>query len=341
MTVINANKLLVIDLYSGKYIEQHVGYEILNLIKNSIDDKFYGYCPPGCDIGIKKLGAKTNEQYVDNITVVYVRKEVNSNNREIIAFCLAARVFKQPQVDKRLNRQILDDNNVKTAPYFIMSDNLFDLGTHTKKFKIKIEEHKVRMFRRQRFFGGTYHELDKRIISYLENILKTKELFDIDDSKEQEIIQISEPASSQEIKDASMKGLYIVNGTHGPIISKDNRITKSVLIASKYKCAVNSMHETFITPKGVPFMEGHHLIPCTVINSKYFMERFKRNIDCFENIVCLCPNCHREIHYGEWKSKSKQIKALFKKQKNKLMDIGIDITEYELLNFYNDDAERS
>ena len=53
-----------------------------------------------------------------------------------------------------------------------------------------------------------------------------------------------------------------------------------------------------------------------------------------ENIVSICPNCHREIHYGEWKSKSEKIKLLFRKQQDKLKQIGILITEDELLKLY-------
>ena len=28
------------------------------------------------------------------------------------------------------------------------------------------------------------------------------------------------------------------------------------------------------------------------------VNKFKKNIDCIENIVCLCPTCHRRIHFG-------------------------------------------
>lgn len=334
MKKINADKMLIVDLYSGEYAKKYIGHEDLNLDKNSIDGDFYGYCPPWDGVVISKLGATRNMEYIDNITIVYVRKKKGSNNREIIAFCLNARVFKHPQSGIDLNRFIDKDGDIKVATYSIKSDNMYDLRNRFNKFEIKIKDYNNYMFRRQRFYGGKYPELDKKIIYYLENILDNKDLLDNDDSEEQEEIQMSEPANAQEIQDSAKKPLCIVRGNHGEIIAKNSKITKSALIASKYSCAINLTHKTFITKNGVPYMEGHHLIPCTVTNSQYFWQKFKKNIDCFENIVCLCPNCHREVHYGNWDGKSEKIKVMLKRQEDKLKSIGISITEKDLLSLY-------
>lgn len=334
MGKLNVNKTLVVDLYSGEYARKHIGHEDLNLIENPVDGNFYGYCPPWDGVAIGKLGAKKDAEYIDDITVVYVRKREGSNNRVIIAFCLNARVFRKAQSGDKLNRLIDEDGEIKTATFSIMSDNLYDLKTRLNKFEIKIQDYNNYMFRKQRFYSGTYPELDNKIISYLENYLETKSLLDNDDSEEQEEIQMAEPASLQEIQDSAKKPLCIANGNHGKVIAKDSRITKSVLLATKYTCAINPTHKTFITKNKVPYMEGHHLIPCTVTNSEYFWKKFNKNIDCFENIVCLCPNCHREVHYGEWDNKSEKIKAMFKKQEAMLKRIGVFISEEELLSLY-------
>lgn len=37
-------------------------------------------------------------------------------------------------------------------------------------------------------------------------------------------------------------------------------------------------------------MEGHHIIPVSRKDS------FTQNLDVVENILCLCPVCHRKIH---------------------------------------------
>ena len=73
---------------------------------------------------------------------------------------------------------------------------------------------------------------------------------------------------------------------------KRNRAFTALLDAD-FKCEVDPSHETFPSPKtGKPFMEAHHLIP---------MEKqaeFEFSLDVSENIVCLCPTCHRKFHNG-------------------------------------------
>jgi Rad3-related DNA helicase len=81
-------------------------------------------------------------------------------------------------------------------------------------------------------------------------------------------------------------------------------------------------------------MEGHHLIPCTVTNAVDFVSRYYKNIDCMENIVCLCPTCHRAVHFGDDRTKAEKVKAMYAKQAVKLREIGIAITEDELLALY-------
>jgi predicted HNH restriction endonuclease len=44
--------------------------------------------------------------------------------------------------------------------------------------------------------------------------------------------------------------------------------------------------------EGRPFMEVHHLVPMK------FQEEFTVELDVPENIVSLCPNCHRIIHHA-------------------------------------------
>jgi 5-methylcytosine-specific restriction protein A len=40
-------------------------------------------------------------------------------------------------------------------------------------------------------------------------------------------------------------------------------------------------------------MEGHHLVPME------YQHLFTNSLDVTTNIISLCPNCHRKIHYGE------------------------------------------
>ena len=330
----DVSKLLVIDLFSGEYTKNYIGHEVLNFSKNQLDDHYYGYCPPWDGIVISKLGAKKSDEYIDGITVVYVKKKDGSNDREIIGFCLNATVFRNPQKGEELKRFIEKNDDVRSATFSIKSDNLCDLRNSLNKFVIVIRDYNPYMFRMQRFYGGTYPELEMRILSYLDGYLEPNPLLDNDDADEQEEIQLAEPASKNEIKDSANRALCIVSGKNGMTIAKNTRLSKSSLIRANYTCSVNPNHKTFITKNGTFYMEGHHLIPCTVTNSNYFWDKFNRNIDCIENIVCLCPNCHREVHYAEWEGKSIALKVIYKQYKDNLEEAGIRISEEELLNLY-------
>ena len=67
---------------------------------------------------------------------------------------------------------------------------------------------------------------------------------------------------------------------------------KSILLAN-YQCDLDKSHKSFITKNGKPYMEAHHLIPLST------QDYFDYSLDVDANIVCLCPNCHRKLHYGD------------------------------------------
>lgn len=53
--------------------------------------------------------------------------------------------------------------------------------------------------------------------------------------------------------------------------------------------------ESFITLKGEPYLEVHHVIPLS-----------QNGPDEISNAVALCPACHRELHFGRDKDKLQQ-----------------------------------
>lgn len=102
----------------------------------------------------------------------------------------------------------------------------------------------------------------------------------------------------------------------------------------EFKCQINSDHITFKNSKGNPYMEGHHLIPCTASNAETFWKKQHRNLDCQANIVALCPTCHRKIHFGTTEDKLEMIEILYKQQINKLNQTDISISLEELKKLY-------
>jgi 5-methylcytosine-specific restriction protein A len=188
------------------------------------------------------------------------------------------------------------------------------------------------MFRQQRFFKGKYISLDKKIISYLEKYLENAEF--IDDELYQDEIQAKEITGKEKLMNTfDVKPQWAETGG-SMMVKKNAAYAKQALVNSNFLCEADSSHHTFMTSKGVPYMEGHHLIPCTAKNAKTFWKRVGKSIDCVENIVCLCPTCHRRIHFGSEAEKRSIIKLLYNKQHSKLKKAGLDISEKELIGLY-------
>lgn len=116
-------------------------------------------------------------------------------------------------------------------------------------------------------------------------------------------------------------------------ISKNPVLGKIAIIKFDYKCAANKEHRTFESKKTrKDFMEAHHLIP--IRYAQQMWDRFEANIDCGENLVSLCPNCHRAVHYGSRRIKDELLRRLYDAKQTQLKGIGVDISVEELLKMY-------
>lgn len=68
-------------------------------------------------------------------------------------------------------------------------------------------------------------------------------------------------------------------------------ITNEVLKESNYKCFFDERHETFSSKTRPNYVEGHHIIHIS------YQDNFPEiDLDCKDNIIPLCPNCHKAIH---------------------------------------------
>lgn len=100
---------------------------------------------------------------------------------------------------------------------------------------------------------------------------------------------------------------------------------KSIVLAN-YKCDLDKSHVSFIANIGKPYMEAHHLIPLST------QDYFDNSLDVDANIVCLCPNCHRKLHYGA--NKTNDLRKLFSQRIENLKKSGIDISFEQLIELY-------
>jgi len=106
-------------------------------------------------------------------------------------------------------------------------------------------------------------------------------------------------------------------------------IAQAALQQANFKCELNENHSTFISRfSDKNFTEAHHLIPLS------FHEEFNYDLDVPANIVSLCPNCHRLIHYGCQDDVLNALAILHKKRKKRLETVNLTITVDELQYLY-------
>ena len=110
-----------------------------------------------------------------------------------------------------------------------------------------------------------------------------------------------------------------------PIYPRDAKKKKLAVSLAGYRCEFDPSHESFLTRKNKPYMEGHHLIPFE------YQKDFEEDLDFIGNIFSLCSQCHNEIHYG--KDAARIAGKLFELRKEKLKEwynVSID----DIMEFY-------
>ena len=332
MNTLESKPLIVIDLGSGRYVQSKTGHEYYNLMENPHDGRYYGYCPPWGNIDINNLGADRSASKIDDVVVIYTTKLRGSNDRVIVAFADSATVHRIGIIDEKLERTIIQDGEIKHCSYSVESDILYNLESYPNKFIIEISKYNPWMFRKQRFFKGKYKELDNAIINYLKDFFERTEY--LEDELYQKDIHNSDSIGKGKFNNTFDVEPQWANRGGSLSVKRNVSYARKALADYEYHCCSDNKHITFTTPKGVPYMEGHHLIPCTANNAKFYWDKFAKSIDCVENIVSLCPTCHRRIHFGSIDEKKIIIKDLYKKLYTRLMKAGLNVTEEELINLY-------
>jgi len=111
--------------------------------------------------------------------------------------------------------------------------------------------------------------------------------------------------------------------------STNPRRAKNSLDKANFECELNPYHTTFINKKSnKPYMEAHHLIPM----SKQGL--FEFDIDVPENILCLCPTCHRKMHFAQDDDKKKILSEAYKNRMSALQVRGIVLDVNMLFSMY-------
>lgn len=75
------------------------------------------------------------------------------------------------------------------------------------------------------------------------------------------------------------------------------------------------------------------------MNAQHLYAPSDISLDVPENIVALCPNCHKMIHLAENVVKTEKVTILYERRQPGLNASGINITLNELLNLYFEDDD--
>lgn len=165
------------------------------------------------------------------------------------------------------------------------------------------------------------------ISSYIEDEDETNYIEKVDSIKE---TNINENAGEGAY---SVEPITVSKSAKGKRFRTNPLLGKIAIKKAFYCCEKDKKHETFISKKTKKnYMEAHHLIP--VCFQKEIWDKYHINIDCLENLVALCPTCHKAIHYGTKEIQKQMIANLYKHCEPKYKAIGLDISLEEIYRFY-------
>lgn len=166
---------------------------------------------------------------------------------------------------------------------------------------------------------GAYRELKGLVGENILNIrsLSSEEDFQQEAQKSREIELPSGPITKPELK------TKLVAPTNWP---RNPRVAKVALENANHTCEYSKDHITFTSKAtGKNYVEVHHLVP---LEQQF---EFEVSLDVPENIIALCPNCHRMIHLAAKNEKEPMLIKFLNSRVQGLISRGINIS-YEELN---------
>lgn len=115
------------------------------------------------------------------------------------------------------------------------------------------------------------------------------------------------------------------------LYSRNPNVLSNALARAEHKCENKDCScKLFIKNNtNYHYTEGHHLIPLC------FSHLFHCSLDVEENVISLCSNCHRMLHFGA--DYAILLEKLYLMRKDALSKVGIVISFEELLKLYDDE----
>lgn len=168
------------------------------------------------------------------------------------------------------------------------------------------------------FIGFVKREIPHGLISEEQKGISFESNYALDEDDDEYLKAIASPKARQE------QAEYTV--TKYP---RSPSLAVKAIVDANYKCQENEEHITFTSASSdKPYMEVHHLIPIC------YSAEFQHSIDIEPNLIVLCPNCHRKIHFSTDEQKILLLRKFHDERIGFLSECGIDISFEKLLSYY-------
>ncbi|WP_342714125.1 DUF3578 domain-containing protein [Bradyrhizobium sp. B039] len=174
---------------------------------------------------------------------------------------------------------------------------------------------------------------DELIAKLGPNLLDHLESISSDDYQEAaNEIATSEPGRS--LPEGGLPPPPKVNGKQAGKYKRNPEMAAIAIQSASHKCEIEPGHATFTSRKTKkPFVEAHHLIPMQC------QAEFEVSLDVPENIVALCPGCHRKFHHAHFGELKPSLIKLFAARNEALKARSISIELKKLNKVYKSDVE--
>lgn len=302
-----------------EWVKKHIniGYEeYIKVIKeNSIDDKDRNSNRNAFFVLMKngqyKL-FKSREDEIRKYVCYIVRENPNITSSETInKFKLIYQEYTiidlMDQKNLSSEQNIIDQTirNILVSNYFKVKNNILFNRSNTKPFKYTVTNEGLKL---ASLVDDILFET-KNNIDEVENIEISKKIECYTDEELKKIFEENKKFNLYDKYDA----LTLSKGR----IPTDSKIKTTRFCQTNFACEINHNHKTFKSLLYPNFVLGHHLVPMAI--QKNFASI---NLDCINNMVSLCPNCHYQIHYGTREAKKEIFDKIISLRKDDLLEIG-------------------
>lgn len=251
-----------------------------------VSGQAYGYVPvaqkprggdPG-EIKIGRLGAEKSDDFVDGVTVIwFANKPIESKKAYIVGWYRNARVYRKSRVGGPYGYRI----SCKYKDTTLVPESLRNVRVPHKR---SIEGRKLGFGYGQSsiwYAADATEEFIQGISNYIDSFDK---LIADNDAFEDSLV-------GDAIDDLDQPDIGNTNPKRGSysatFIVRDDRVRKRVLKRAQGRCE-HCGELGFKRLNGSYFVEAHHIISLA-----------EQGPDTLDNVIALCPNHHREAHFGE------------------------------------------